>query len=183
MKPAPKQALHTLLLALLLLGLAATGCAHRDVAPNTTSTLTVGMSYDQARSLIKKHSGTDITSGLALMPLGRKPALTALYWRFQDYDAVLGLFAQDKVITGMTYWTKADFGHSKAHRAQTEQNITTLRFNPATKEVSIDKTIVRPVTSPSFKRITNPTNTTTTASTTTNTVSPEFIAQNENAFE
>ncbi len=237
-----KSAFHILLLALLLLCLAATGCAHRDVTPtplnatnapsantqtnlvsthhslrqpnsvqtdigtgnvaslspreragvrgkatpmskssetNNSNTITVGMDYDKTISLIKKHSGTDITSGLALMPLDRKSPLTARYWRFQDYDAVLGLFAQDKVITGMTYWTKADFSHSKAHRAQTEQTITALKFNPATKEVSIDKTIVPPLnSSPTrrlFTRSTNPI--------TTNTLSPEFIAQNENAFE
>lgn len=176
------------LLSSLVLYFTVIGCAHhpKTTTPLTASatssqniqpnTITIGLDYDQTVRLIKKHSGIDITSGLALMPMDRKSPLTALYWQFLDYDAVIGLLGQDGKITGMTYWTKADFSHSKAHRAKTEQSITTLRFNPTTKEVSVDKTIVRPATPPSFKRNTNPTNT-------TNTVSPEFIAQNENAFE
>jgi len=62
--------------------------------------IAVGMSRDEAVALIKKHSGTDITSGQAVVgPKGEWP-LAGIYWMFQDYDAIVTLSAKDGMSHG-----------------------------------------------------------------------------------
>jgi hypothetical protein len=97
--------------------------------------ITVGMKYDEAVALIRKHSGKDITSGMAL---GRG-AHAGLYWAFEDYDAIIELPERDGKVESMTYWTEKDFGESKNHRAKTEQRITALTLDTNTKGVSVEK--------------------------------------------
>ena len=122
--------MRTLILALLLLPLAALADEVR---------VTVGMGCDDAVALIKKHSGKDITPGLEVVgPKGLHP-LTGIYWEFEDYDAIIALRSKDGKVTGMTFWTKKDFGESKSHRAQKEQSITTLKIDSKTRDVSIEK--------------------------------------------
>ncbi len=100
---------------------------------------TVGMSRDDAVALIKKHSGKDITPGLAVVgPKGEHP-LTGIYWEFQDLDAIITVTAKDGKVTAMTFWSKKDFGESKSHRAKTEQSITALKIDTEKREVSIEK--------------------------------------------
>jgi len=98
------------------------------------------MSHDEAVAIIKKHSGRDITSGLAITGSKGEWPLTGIYWAFKDYDAIIGLFSREGKVTELTYWTKKDFGESKSHRAQTEQNIKALKIDTGTREVSIEKT-------------------------------------------
>lgn len=101
--------------------------------------ITVGMTRDAAVANIKKHSGKDITPGLAVVgPNGEWP-LTGIYWSFDDYDAIITLSAQNGKVSHMTYWRKKDFGESKDHRAKTEQSIRTLKLDTKTKGVSIEK--------------------------------------------
>jgi len=101
--------------------------------------IVVGQSRDDAVALIKKHGGTDITPGLAVVgPKGEHP-LTGIYWEFRDYDAIITLAAKDGKVTAMTFWTKRDFGESKSHRAKTEQPITALRLDTKTRGVSVEK--------------------------------------------
>jgi hypothetical protein len=122
--------MRTLILAFLLLPLATFADEVR---------VTVGMGRDEAVSLIKKHSGKDITPGLEVVgPKGEHP-LTGIYWEFQDCDAIITLDANDGKVIAMTFWTKKDFGESKSHRAKTEQSITALKIDTTTREVSIEK--------------------------------------------
>lgn len=95
----------------------------------------VGMSHAEASAIIKKHSGKDITSGLALGGSGQ----AGLYWSFGDYDAVVELPSRDGKISSITYWTKKNFGESKNHRAETAQRVTTLKLDTKTKSVSMEK--------------------------------------------
>ena len=122
----PHRAMRTLLILLLLLPLAALSEEVR---------ITVGMSHAEASAIIKKHSGKDITSGMAL----GADAHPGLYWSFRDYDAIIELPSRDGKVEHITYWTKKDFGESKNHRAKTEQRITTLKLDTKTKAVSIEK--------------------------------------------
>lgn len=122
--------MRSLFLAFLLLPLAT--FAH-DVR------IAVGMSREDTVAIIKKHGGTDITPGLAVVgPKGEHP-LTGIYWEFQDYDAIITLTTKDGKVTAMTFWTKKDFGESKSHRAKTEQPIAALKLDAKTKGVSIEK--------------------------------------------
>ena len=101
--------------------------------------LAVGMNRDEVVATIKKHSGTDITSNLAVVgPKGEHP-LTGIYWAFGDYDAIITVTAKDGKVAAMTFWTKKDFDESKSHRSQTEQSITALKIDTKTREVSIEK--------------------------------------------
>jgi hypothetical protein len=118
--------MRTLLILLFLLPLTALSEEVR---------ITVGMSHAEAVAIIKKHSGRDITSGLALGG-GAHPGL---YWWFRDYDAVIELPSRGGKVEHITYWTKKDFGDSKDHRAKTEQSITTLKLDTKTRGVSIEK--------------------------------------------
>ena len=97
--------------------------------------ITVGMSHAEAVAVIKKHSGKDITSGLAL----GGGAHSGLYWSFRDYAAIIELPSRDGKVERTTYWTKKDFGESKNHRAETEQSITTLNLDTKTKGVSVER--------------------------------------------
>jgi hypothetical protein len=122
--------MRTFIVALVLLPLVAFADEVRIV---------VGQSRDDAVALIKKHGGTDITPGLAVVgPKGEHP-LTGIYWEFRDYDAIITLAAKDGKVTAMTFWTKRDFGESKSHRAKTEQPITALRLDTKTRGVSVEK--------------------------------------------
>jgi hypothetical protein len=104
--------------------------------------IAVGMSRDEAVSLIKKHGGTDITPRLEVVgPKGEWP-LSGIFWSFKDYDAIITLAAKDGKVTHMTFWKKKDFDESKSHRATTEQSITALKINTRTREVVIEKEIL-----------------------------------------
>jgi hypothetical protein len=100
--------------------------------------IAVGMNRDEAVTIIQKHGGRDITSGLAVVgPKGEYP-LSGIYWEFRDLEAVITLAGKDGKVTAMTFWTKKDFAESKSHRAKTEQNIRALRIDTRTRAVSID---------------------------------------------
>jgi|GEM_PF-2050298 len=101
--------------------------------------IAVGMSRDETVALLKQHSATDITPGLAVVgPKGEHP-LTGIYWEFKDYDAIITLTAKEGKVTAMTYWTKKDFGESKSHRAKTNLSITTLKIDTKKRKVAIEK--------------------------------------------
>jgi hypothetical protein len=105
--------------------------------------IAVGMDRDAAIALIQKNGGTDIGDGLAVVgPNGEYP-LRGVYWEFREYDAIITITAQhskvSKNITAMTFWRKNDFGESKMHRQKTEQKITTLKLDTATKEATVEK--------------------------------------------
>ena len=101
--------------------------------------IAVGQSRDDAVALIKKHSGTDITPGLAVVGPKSEHPLTGIYWGFRDYDVIIALTSKDGNVTAMTFWTKKDFGEGRSHRAKTEQSITALKFDTKTRGVSIEK--------------------------------------------
>lgn len=101
--------------------------------------IAVGMSRDDAVTLIKTHGGTDITSGLQVVgPKGEWP-LTGVYWHFRDYDAIITLSVTDGMVTGMTFWNKKDFGVSKSRRAKTEQGISVLIIDTKKASVSVER--------------------------------------------
>lgn len=122
--------MRTLILAFLLLpfiGFADEAC------------ITIGMSRDEVVAIIKQNGGTDITPSLEVVgPKGEYP-LTGIYWMFRDYDAIITVTAKKRKVTGMTFWTKKDFGESKSHRYKTEQSIRTLKLDTKTRRVSIEK--------------------------------------------
>jgi hypothetical protein len=127
---SPHHAMRTLILTFLLLPLVVSAEEVR---------IAVGQSRDEVVATIKKHGGTDITPGLEVVgPKGEHP-LTGIYWEFRDYDAIITVTAKDGKVTGMTFWTKKDFGESKSHRAKTEQSITALKLDTKTRAVSIEK--------------------------------------------
>lgn len=96
--------------------------------------IAVGMPHEDATKLIRKHSGKDITAGLALAT--EKPGI---FWEFQDFDAVIELDSRDGKVVRMTYWTKKDFAGNKSHRAETEQPIKGVSLDTEKKKVSIEK--------------------------------------------
>jgi len=52
------------------------------------------------------------------------------------YDKVV---LEDKKVTSMLYWNKADFGRSKTHRIESEQPISSLELDPKTRKVTVKK--------------------------------------------
>jgi hypothetical protein len=102
--------------------------------------IAVGMDYNNTISVIKKHGGSDITPRMEVMgPKGEWPVV-GLYWAFSDYDAIISLSGgKDGKVTGISLWTRKDFGENKLHRAKTEQKIEALKIDTKTKKVSIEK--------------------------------------------
>ncbi|HSI61621.1 MAG TPA: hypothetical protein VLE43_00845 [Candidatus Saccharimonadia bacterium] len=105
--------------------------------------IAVGMNRDEATALMVKHSAEDITAhvGLGVLKPGSVRNLTGgIYWKFRDYDAVVRLFvSQDGEISGITFWKKADWEHSKTRREETAQAIKTLKLDTKSRTVGVEK--------------------------------------------
>lgn len=100
--------------------------------------LSVGMRYNKVVALVKKHSGTDITSGIELnSPKGVKRP-KGIYWSFRDYDAIITLSQEDGKVSQITFWRKSDFQMNKSNRAETEQSIGAISIDTETKKVAIE---------------------------------------------
>jgi hypothetical protein len=122
--------MRTLLLAVLLLPLAAFADEVR---------IAIGMSPDEAVALIRKHGGTDITSGQQILVPKGEALPTGIYWAFRGYDAIIKLSVRSGTVVHIAYWTEEDFSEDKIHRAKTEREITALKIDTTTRKVSIEK--------------------------------------------
>ena len=101
------------------------------------SRVEVGMSRDEAISIIKMHGGNDITPGLAVVgPNGEHP-LHGFYWSLDGYKAVVVVDGKEKV-EALTYWTAKEFGTSKAHRSKTAKRITAFTIDPKAGRISVE---------------------------------------------
>ena len=97
----------------------------------------VGMPREKGLTIIKAHSGKDITPGLAVVgPNGEHP-LHGFYWHLEDYKVVIEVSGKAKV-TALTCWTASDFGKSKDHRAKSAEEIAAFTIDPKAKRVFIE---------------------------------------------
>ena len=111
--------------------------------------IAIGMDYTNAIHLLAQHGGKDISAGQEVFgPKGEWP-LNGLYWWLPAYDAIVNLSATTGKITQMTFWSNADFGENKVHRAKTEQKISAITLDTKSKKVAIAKLSPTPPRQPS----------------------------------
>jgi hypothetical protein len=129
----------------VLLSAVLIGCAHNlpcnfDFVPEaTTDRIALGMDFDEAIAVIKKHGGEDSTSRKQVMtPPGVTPNRGG-YWWLQSYSVQIAIGERDGRVSGLSYWDGRDLGVSKIHEGKTERRVTSLTFDPTSRRVSDER--------------------------------------------
>ena len=121
---------------------------HTNCSPNQSSkqsasqtedkpTIRLGMSHQSVLETIRACGGQDITHNLAIQgPKGERPD-DGLYWDLAQYNAVLEIGAKDGLVSGIGFWTGADFSKRKEHRGESRKSVESVKFEKETKTLEI----------------------------------------------
>lgn len=106
------------------------GCsAHNRIA--------VGMDFNEAITVIKRHSGESIRMQAMVSP-GMTPNRGGSWW-LPAYSIQIVVGERDGRVSGLSYWDGRDLGVSKIHKGDTERHVKSLTFDTARKAVSDER--------------------------------------------
>ena len=127
--------------ALLLLGLLVPmiGCTTDQQAAGIDNRISLGMGFDEAIAVIKRHGGEDITSGKQVMTAPGVTPNRGGYWWLQTYKIQIAIGERDSRVSGLSYWDGRDLGVSKIQEGKTERRVKSLTFDSANRSVSYER--------------------------------------------